>query len=106
MENQLSDFTNEEIARALEESAATIRASQRRLRSKIVDIAAWAGWDLSDPRAVERSLWTEFGYEVSEDVLYGVAADAAIDAAYPRRGCPERIALGTVADEAMEASTP
>ena len=101
-----SGLTLEEFARAFREEAETLRRLQRRLRAAIVRLARLEGWDLQDPRVIEQSLWVELGYEVSEDVLWGVVADAAIDAAYPGRACPERIALGTFAGEAMEASKP
>lgn len=101
-----SDLTEEELLRGLIEAAAALRVMQHRLRSKIGEIALSEGWDLEDPRAIARSVRTRFGFDISEEVLAGVLADAAIDAAYPRRACAERIAFGTVAREAMEAFTP
>ena len=70
----------------------------------IVQLAELEGWDLHDPCALAWCLWVRLGFDIPEEDLWGVFADAAIDAAYPQRGCSERIALDPVAREPMEAS--
>lgn len=80
--------------------------SRRRVRKAIRKLAAHYGWSLTAPRSIQRALRARFVIPVPVDLIRTVGMDEAIDAAYPQRRCSERIALGTVASEPMEASTP
>lgn len=80
----------------------TLRSARKAIRK----LAAHYGWSLTAPRLLQRALRARFVIPVPIDLIRTAAMDAAIDGAYPRRRSSERIALGTVAREPMEASIP
>lgn len=75
-----------------------------RVREAIRKLANQEGWSLTAPRSIQRALRARFLIPVPAEPIRAAGMDAAIDAAYPQRRCTERIALGTFAGEAMEAS--